>query len=195
MANLYKPGKETQGQYCNYLLPMEETTKQRKLTRKQKKFVASMVETGIGSVAAREAYDIPPENTKLAASIASENLAKPYIVKEIARGITPDMVDEAHSSLLTAVRLDYFVFGKHMTDEEITAHVEAQGLTCINIRPSEKGKLAFFSLPDGAARGKGIELYHKVQGTFAPEKKMHGHVHVHVEANPRIKDLAKRLNQ
>lgn len=163
------------------------------LTRKQQKFVDTMVQTGVGSEAARAAYDIAPEDKQLAASIASENLRKPYIVKEIARRITPDMVESAHASLLDAVRLDYFVFPKSMADEEITTHVEAQGLTVINIRPSEKGKLAFFSLPDGAARSKGIELYHKVHGTFAPDKKVVAHIKV--EPNDRIKELAKKLNQ
>lgn len=160
------------------------------LTRKQYKYVQGMVEHGNGTQAALEAYDTTDPN--VAKVISSENLTKPNVVKEIARRITPEMIEEAHSSLLTAVRLDYFVFSKQMSDEEITEHVEAQGLTVINIRPSEKGKLAFFSLPDGAARSKGIELYHKVHGTFAPEK--HMHAHAIVEPSPRIKELAKKLN-
>lgn len=162
------------------------------LTKKQRKFVSTFIETGVGSEAARAAYDIDPENTKLASVMAAENLAKPSIQKEVSKRLTPELVESAHESLLTAVRLDYFVFTKSMSDEEIKAHVEAQGLTLINIRPSEKGKLAFFSLPDGAARGKGIELFHKVQGSFAPEKKLT--VHVHQEVDPRIRALAKKLN-
>lgn len=164
-----------------------------KLTKKQKTFVKAFVETGVGAQAAKKAYDIKPDDHQLAASIANENLRKPYIQEEIARKIDPDMVESAHSSLLTAVRLDYFVFGKQMPDEEIKAHVEACGLTCINIRPSEKGKLAFFALPDGAARGKGIELYHKVQGTFAPDKKLN--VNVNVAPTPELDEAAKVLNE
>ena len=161
-----------------------------KLTRKQKTFVDTFVETGNGTEAALEAYDT--EDPIVAKSIASENLTKPYIRDEITRRVTPELVEEAHESLITAKRLEYFVFDKNMTDEEIKGHCEAQGLTVINIRPSMKGKLAFFSLPDGQSRGKGIELYHKVHGTFAPEKKLN--VNVTVEANPRIKNLAKKLN-
>lgn len=163
-----------------------------KLTKKQKIFVKTFLETGVGSEAIRAAYDVAPENTRLASVMAVENLAKPSIQEEIARRVTPDMVEDAHSSLLTAVRLDYFVFPKLMTDEEIKGHVEAQGLTVLNIRQSDKGKLAFFSLPDGASRGKGIELYHKVKGTFAPDKKLT--VHVNVEPSERIKELARKLN-
>lgn len=163
-----------------------------RLTRKQRTFVQGFVEHGNGTQAALEAYDT--QDPKVAAVIASENLNKPNVIEEITvqNNNREQLVEAAHDSLLTAVRLDYFVFPKSMTDDEITAHVTAQGLTVINIRPSEKGKLAFFSLPDGASRGKGIELYHKVQGSFAPEKKLT--VHVHTEANPRIKALAKKLN-
>lgn len=164
-----------------------------KLTRKKKVFVDALVETGVGSEAARRAYDIDPKNTHLAAVIASENLTKPDIQRALAERITDDMLNEAHQSLLTAVRLDYFVFPKYMEDAEITAHVETNGLTCINIRPSEKGKLAFFTLPDAAARGKGVELGYKLKGSFAPEK--HAHLHVHEEVSPRIRDLAKKLNK
>jgi hypothetical protein len=165
-----------------------------KLTKKQRTFVQAYIETGVGSEAVRQAYDIEPHETKLASVMAAENLAKPSIKEEIQRRVTPEMVEEAHESLLTAKRLDYFVFPKSMTDEEIKTHVESNGLTCINVRPSEKGKLAFFSLPDGASRGKGIELFHKVQGTFAPEKRLNVNIEVK-EPSDRIKGLAKKLNR
>lgn len=164
----------------------------KKLTPKQETFVETYVETGVGSEAARAAYDIDPQNTRLASVMAAENLAKPSIKDAIASKITPEMVVKAHASLLEAVRLDYFVFSKSMKDEEIKAHVEAQGLQCTNIRESERGKLAFFTLPDGMARGKGIELYHRLHGSFAPDKSFH--VHVKAEPNDRIKQLAKKLN-
>jgi hypothetical protein len=164
-----------------------------KLTRKQAKFVEAFVETGVGAQAAKKAYDIEPTDHKLAAVMGSENLAKPYIREEIERRITKEQVEQAHSSLLSAVRLDYFVFDKKMPDEEIVAHVESVGLKCVNVRPSEKGKLAFFTLPDGMARGKGIELYHKLMGSFAPEKRVV--LNVKAEPDPRIKELAKKLNK
>lgn len=167
-----------------------------KLTRKQTKFVNEYVEHGNGTEAARVAYDIDPEGKdpdRTASVIAVENLGKPSIVEAISAVITPDMVVRAHSSLLTAVRLDYFVFPKSMADDEIKAHVLAQGITVINIRESEKGKLAFYSIPDGMSRGKAVELYHRLHGTFAPDKKLH--VHVKAEPDPRIKELAKKLNK
>lgn len=163
------------------------------LTRKQETFVEAFVESGNGTISALAAYDT--ESKDVAKSIASENLTKPYVQEAIAERIKTreELVEEAHESLLTAVRLDYFVFPKMMKDEEITEHVEAQGLTVLNIRPSEKGKLAFYSIPDGQSRGKGIEIHHKVQGTFAPEKKIN--VNVEVAASPRISELTKLANE
>jgi hypothetical protein len=162
-----------------------------KLTRKQKKFVEAMVDTGNGTQSALVAYDT--ESPTTAAVIASENLTKPNIVEALAERLSEELVIESHESLLTAVKLDYFVFPKLMSDEEIKEHVEAQGLTVINVRPSEKGKLAFFSLPDGQSRGKGIELYHKIMGTFAPDK--HAHLHIHKEPSEKVKELARKLNK
>jgi hypothetical protein len=165
------------------------------LTRKQETFVEAFVETGVGAEAARQAYDIPSENKQLAAVIASENLRKPEITQAVAERIKTreELADEAEESLLTAVRLDYFVFPKSMDDEEIEEHVEAQGLTCINVRRSEKGKLAFYAIPDGAARGKGLEIFHKVRGSFAPDK--HLNVNVEVEASPDVEEAARILNE
>lgn len=164
------------------------------LTRKQKKFVDVFVATGNGTKSALEAYEIESQYPETVANaIAVENLQKPLIQKELTQRLSVEMVEEAHASLLNAVRLDYFVFSKSMSDEEITEHVTAQGLTVLNIRPSEKGKLAFFSLPDGASRGKGIELYHKVMGTFAPEKRLN--LNIEVEPSPVIQELTKKLNE
>lgn len=160
------------------------------LTRKQSKYVDGVVEHGNGTRAVLDAYET--NDPIVAKSISSENLTKPYIVKEIASRLSEGDIDKAHESLITAVRLDYFVFPTTMQDDEIKDHVEAQGLTLLNVRKSDRGKLAFFTLPDGASRGKGIELWHKIHGTFAPEKKLVAHVTV--EPNDRIKRLADRLN-
>lgn len=162
-----------------------------KLTRKQETFVETFLETGNATESALEAYDTTDPVT--AASIGYENLRKPQIQEAVTERLTLEKVEKAHESLLSAVRLDYFVFPKRMEDDEITEHVEAQGLTVLNIRPSEKGKLAFFSLPDGASRSKGIELYHKLKGSFAAEK--HLNVNVEVEASPELKEAAHILNE
>lgn len=69
-----------------------------KLTKKQKGFVKDYVETGNGTQAALKNYDT--ENPLVAASIATENLTKPYIVKAIADRIPDDLLEEKHLALL-----------------------------------------------------------------------------------------------
>lgn len=174
----------------------------KKLTRKQKIFVEEFVATGVGAEAVRRAgYKIGGKGgskTKelavaTASAIATENLEKPLVQEAVREILTREAVDEAHQSLIDAVRLDYFVFSKKMSDEEITEHLASQGIVTVNIRESDKGKLAFYSLPDGASRGKGIELYHKLHGTFAPEKKLN--VNIDLAPNPRLKGLAEKLNE
>ncbi len=173
----------------------------KKLTRKQKIFVDEFVATGVGAEAVRRAgYKIGGKGgskTKAlavatASAIATENLEKPLVQEAVASKITLDKVENAHSSLLDAVRLDYFVFPKKMEDTEITAHMLAQGIVTLNIRESDKGKLAFYTIPDGASRGKGVELYHKLHGTFAPEKKIN--INIDVAPNARLTGLATKLN-
>ena len=53
----------------------------RELTVKQKRFVQKLVETGNGTQAAMDAYDVKNYNT--AHAIASENLQKPTIKREL----------------------------------------------------------------------------------------------------------------
>lgn len=165
----------------------------KKLTRKQKIFVDEFVATGVGAKAAKKAYDIDPKDNHMAAVIAAENLTKPDIQEAVSEILTREAVDKAHQSLIDAVRLDYFVFSKKMSDEEITEHMKSQGIVVVNIRESDKGKLAFYSIPDGASRGKGVELYHKLHGTFAPEKKLT--LNIDLTPNPRLKGLAEKLNE
>lgn len=168
-----------------------------KLTNKQKKFVETYLETGVGSVAARAAYDIPEENKSLAASVASENLTKPYIVEAIRKGQKDSQIEEAFQKLISLKRLDYFTFPLSMSNQEIEEHVEAQGITVLNIRESERGKLAFFAIPDGQALGKALDIWAKVAGAYAAEKHVNLNLNSEVnyeEVDPEIKRLAKQLN-
>lgn len=164
-----------------------------KLTKKQKIFVKTYLETGVGAIAAREAYDIRPNDEITPRSIASENLTKPNIIEAIRRGTKDEQINEAFDKLINLKRLDYFVFAKSLSDEEITAHVEAQGITVLNIRPTEKGKMAFFAIPDARALGKALDLWKDISGANAPTK----HLNVNVDAtvlDPRIAELARKMN-
>jgi hypothetical protein len=89
-----------------------KTEKPRKLTKKERGFVNSYVETENGTQSALKHYDVA--NAKVAGVIAVENLAKPRIqeaievkrksLKEalIAKGITEDYLADKVGVLLTA---------------------------------------------------------------------------------------------
>lgn len=160
------------------------------LTKKQRGFVKDYLKTGIGSLAAKENYDVANDN--VARNIASENLTKPNIQKAIADRLTDELLSEKHIELFNQKRIDYFMFPKSMDDEEIREHVESVGITVITVRTTEKGKMAFYSLPDANAIKGALDMAYKIKSTYAPEKSVN--VNVEVEASPVIKELTDKLN-
>jgi len=150
------------------------------LTRKQKGFVKDYLNGEPGVKAALNNYDTKDYDT--AAVIASENLRKPQVINAIQEALPDELLAEKHLSLLEQTKIDYFVFPKYMTDEEIVEHVEdSTGIKVLNVRESEKGKMAFYALADATARGKALEMAYKLKGSFAADK--HMNLNVDVEYN------------
>lgn len=146
--------------------------KKNTLTKKEKGFAQDFVKTGHGTKSALKHYNVKDE--KVASVIASENLAKPKIqnyIKSIADQIPDELLVKKHNDLLKQKKLDYFVFSKAISNDEIEEHMIANGLKLINIRWSDKGKMAFYSIDDAQAIKGGLELAYKLKGSFAPEKK------------------------
>lgn len=81
-----------------------------------------------------------------------------------------DMLTERHKTLLNIKQIDYFVFPKSMTDEEITSHVEANGLKVLNVRYSDKGKLAFYATDNAQAIAKGLDMAYKLRAKYGDDK-------------------------
>ena len=89
-----------------------KTEKPRKLTKKQRGFVDTYIETENGTQAVMTHYDV--KDNIVAKSIATENLTKPYITEAIevkrkslkealiAKGITEDYLADKVGVLLTA---------------------------------------------------------------------------------------------
>lgn len=164
------------------------------LSKKQKGFVKDYLATGNGTHSALKNYDIEGKDPeKIASVIAVENLGKVSIIEAIRKGQKDDQIEEAFNKLITLKRLDYFVFPKTMSDEDIKGHVEAQGITVLNVRPSDKGKLAFFAIPDGQALAKALDMVAKIQGAYAPERRLN--LNIEVEASAEVKDLTNKLNE
>lgn len=167
-----------------------------KLTYKERGFVKDVVLGKSGTEAALNNYDIQgkdPDN--VAAVIAHENLRKPKIADAISKAIKEDDIEQAFRKLLNLKRLDYFVFSKALSDDEITEHVQAQGIEVLNIRPTEKGKMAFFAIPDGQAIAKALDFAAKIEGAYAPDKHAHLNVSMDLSTDPTAIDLDKLVEE
>lgn len=162
-----------------------------KLTKKQKGFVKDYLETGNGTQSALKNYDT--KDYKTASVISAENLDKPSIqeaIKSIAEQIPDEDLVEKHRSLLKQKQLAYFTFSKEMSDGEIITHVNEAGFEVIVIRPSDKGKLAFYSIDDAQAISKGLDMAYKIKGTYAPEKSINLDITADI-TNPQAQALAE----
>lgn len=163
-----------------------------KLTHKERGFIREYLKTGNGTKAALKTYDARNEN--IAANIASTNLRKPKIQRALDKYISDELLAKEHLKLLQQKQLNYFVFPKNMEDEEIREHVEANGLELIVIRLSDKGKMAFYSLDDAAAKGRALDMAYKLKGLYAPEKSINLNIETEV-ASEEIELLAEKLNE
>lgn len=153
-----------------------------KLTNQDKTFVKEIVETGNKTKAAKKAYGYKDDN--VAGVMANKRLRKVKIqnaIKSIADSIPDELLIEKHKVLLDKKELAYFVFSRSLKDTEIKKHMKANGLDLIVIRPSDKGKMAFYSIPDGNAIKAGLDMGYKIKGTYA-------NVKVEFEFSPK-KDL------
>lgn len=86
-----------------------------KLTRKQKDFVESYLDTGNGTQAALAAYDT--ENARVAAAIASENLTKPNIINALEEALPDDLLAQVHKEGLFATKPIYNDDGDLLSEE------------------------------------------------------------------------------
>lgn len=142
------------------------------LSKKQEGFVNDYIETGNGTKAALNNYDV--KNERVAASIACENLTKPYIVdaieekkRSIAEQIPDDLLVQKHLELLNA---------------EVKVRVKEKGAIVI-----EQESIDTYSI------SKGLDMAYKLKGTYAPEKNLT--LNVNVEVSDKIKAIAKKAEE
>lgn len=165
----------------------------KRLTKKQAGFVRDYLKTGNGSLAAKKNYEIEAEDADhVARSIATENLTKPVIKDAIQRVLNDEYLAEKHASLFKQKRVDYFVFPKFMSDEEIVEHVASVGIKVITVRESDKGKMAFYAIDDANAIKAALDMAYKIKSTYAPEKSLN--VNIDVETSTEINKLTDELN-
>jgi len=163
----------------------------RVLTKKQKGFVKDYIKTGNGTDSVKKNYDVASDQT--ARAMAYENLTKPHIVKSIQDSLPDDLLAEHHNKLFKQVQTSYFTFPKSMSDEEIIEHVNANGIDVITVRESDKGKLAFYTIPDANAIKNGLDMAYKLKGSYAAEKSMA--LNLNVDAHIEDKDGLEAIRQ
>jgi len=148
-------------------------------TIKQKKALDKVVENGGNISKAMVDAGYSPETAH-----TPQKLTESKGWKELVEQYLPDsFVAQKHKELFTIKQVNYFVFPRKMDDEEIWEHVDAAGLEVITIRDSEKGKMAFYSVPDQNAIKSAVDLAYKIKGSYAPQKS-----EVHVEEKVFMND-------
>lgn len=107
----------------------------------------------------------------------SESYAKSSAIKkkktwnELMEEYLPDdLLVEKHQLLLMSKEMDYFVFPKNMSYEEIDSRMAEAGIKLVVVRPSDKGQMAFYSRPNTRAIQGGIDLAYKIKAKNSPEK-------------------------
>lgn len=141
------------------------------LTKKQKGFVQDYIDTGNGTEAAMNNYDIKGKNPeKIAANIASENLGKPGVInaiKSIAEQIPDELLVEKHLELLTVPK---------------------------KVRTYMKGDLTNeYEELDTQAVGKGLEMAYRLKGSYAPEKTLN--LNATIQLDEKTLAIAEKYEQ
>lgn len=184
--------KEEKTPTSSLRMARKPTSKGKKLSPKREGFIRDYLATGNASEAARRNYDI--KNPSGIGKLTKEILEDPKVISKIQELLGDDDLADKHKQLLSQKRVDYFVFPKNMSDEEITAHVvEGTGLKVINIRNTQNGKMVFYATDDATTQSKALEMAYKIKGTFAPEKTMN--VNVNLENREKIQSIAQQVIQ
>ncbi len=137
----------------------------KKLTRKQAAFVQAYVETGVGAQAAKKAYDISPDDHKLASVMGAQNLAKASIQQAVQEALPDDLLRKVHLEGLYATK-GIYVEGSRVDEDA-----------------------------DFTTRAKYLDMAYKVKGSYAAERHENVNLNVKVEPSERIKELTRKLNQ
>lgn len=113
------------------------------LTKQQKGFVKDYMITGNGTEAALNNYHIQGKNKEnIAASIASENLTKPNIIKSIAERLPDDLLEQRHLELLN--KRDITIVEKN-------------------------GEKEVVDQPETQAVSKALDMAYKIKGSYVAE--------------------------
>lgn len=145
-----------------------KTKKENKIKPLEKEFIKEYLSNGNkGSQAAQKVFKF---KTIESAGVKAHRLLKTDKIKsEIEKYLPDTLLHEKHKNLLYQKQLSYFTFPKTMEDEEIMSHVESAGLSVVNIRYSDKGKLAFYAHDDAQSISKALDMAYKLKNKYPKE--------------------------
>lgn len=166
------------------------------LTRKEKKFVAAYAETGNGTQAATEAYEVTTPNS--AAALASKELRKVKILDALDAINTDERLENKHNELLQSSTLEKLSFDDD-EDDDVIAQVISQlaGYKLLYIRRnlSSTGQVlscyAYVSAPNDFIQDKALDKAYKLKGSYAPDK--HVTLNIDAELTERERAVAAEL--
>lgn len=139
------------------------TTRQKRAAKKISENIGSENPKPVGEILREVGYS---ESISESPALVTESKG----FKELMAEFLPDsFLVDAHKQLFSQKQVAYFTFSKAMSDAEIIEHVRAAGIEVITVREGEKGKMAFYSIPDAAAIKNGLDMAYKIGGKYPKE--------------------------
>lgn len=147
-----------------------------KLTKQEKKFVKVKAETGNGTLAAKEAFEIEDDN--YAGVKANRLLRKDKIVNAIQEALPDELLVERHLELLNT-RNEYNWY-------ENIKDVEGKNVIEVKRHTIDLGV-------DVTAVSKGLDLAYKLKGSYAAEKHISINAQVNIENKQQVEGIASKV--
>ena len=132
----------------------------KRLTKKEKGFVKDYIKTDNATLAAKRNYEIEsPDIENVAASIGSENLTKPKIIKAIADAFPDQLLAEKHLELLN--KREKVIIERKNDDGSDVYEVLDQ--------------------PETQAVGKALDMAYKIKGSYQAEKPVSPNLNIFIK--------------
>lgn len=155
---------------------MLKVKKLSKLTKQEKKFVKVKAETGNGTLAAKEAFEIEDDN--YAGVKANRLLRKDKIVNAIQEALPDELLAQVHLEGLQATKRS----GTGGMKIGIGANGEVNDFGHTEIDE-----------PDFAVRHKYLDSAYKLKGSYAAEKHISINAQVNIENKQQVEGIASKV--
>lgn len=80
--------------------------------------------------------------------------------------LSDDDLAKKHQQLLNKITIDHYIYPASESDKEIKKTFEKFGLSLIRIRKQKQWKRAYFSIMDGQAASRALDMAYKLKGKY-----------------------------